>query len=119
MRRFLPLLACFSLTTFALSTAHGEFDASGSQAGPVQIQANRPRQAQNLDYAKLLRLINAAPGGAVIEIDGGDLIINLKVIVAPPGRPAKPKPGPAKKPVPKPRQVPRFGNAADFDAHDW
>jgi hypothetical protein len=117
MRRFLSLFAWFALTAFGVSRAHGEFDASGSQAGPVQIQANRPRQAQNLDYTRLLKLINAPPG-AVLVIDG-DFIINLKVIVAPPGQPAKPKPGPAKKRVPKPRKTPRFDKAEAVNAHDW
>jgi hypothetical protein len=96
MRRFLPLLACFSLTTFALSTAHGEFDASGSQAGPVQIQANRPR--------------------AVLVIKG-DLMLKLKAMVAQ-FPPAKPNPAPVKKPVPKPRQTPRGSNGEDFGARD-
>jgi hypothetical protein len=118
MRRFLPLLACFALTAFGVSAAHGEFDASGSQAGPVQIQANRPRQAQNLDYARLLKLLNGAPGNAVI-IDVSDETILMRFIAAPPGRPVKPKPGPAKKRVPKPRKTPRFDNAEDFNAHAW
>jgi hypothetical protein len=118
MRRFFPLFACFSLTAFGVHTARGEFDASGSQAGPVQIQANRPRQNQDLEFAELLRLLNGAPGGAVI-IDVSDDTILMRLVAAPPGRPVKPKPGPAKKPVRKPRQTPRRGNGEDFGARDW
>jgi len=113
MRRFLPLFACFSLTAFGVSTAHGEFDASGSQAGPVQIQANDLRQYDDLEFAKLLRLINTPGIVPVINVFG------CPGALPPPRRPVKPKPGPMKKPVPKPRKAPRFDKAEDLGVNDW
>ena len=118
MRRFVPLFACFSVMALGLSTARGEFDSSGSQAGPVQLQANRPPQAQNLDYARLLKLVTAPPAGVVVIDVSGDTVL-VRVVGAPPARLVKPKPGPMKKPVPKPRKAPRFDKAEDLGVNDW
>jgi hypothetical protein len=98
---------------FGVSTARGEFDASGSQAGPVQIQANQPRQNQDLEFAKLLRLINTP--GAVPVINA----FSCPGALPPPRRTVKAKPGPMKRPVPKPRKAARIDKAEDLSADDW
>ena len=119
MRRFVPLFLGVLVTSFGLSTARGEFDLSGSQAGPGQVQANRPPQAQNLDYAKLLKLIgNGAPAGTVIIDVSGDAIV-MKLVAGPPVRPVKPKPGPPRKPPVRPRRTPLLDPAKYISSGDW
>ena len=120
MRRCIRLFAFLSVACFSLSTARAEFDSSGSQAGPVQIQANRPQQGMNYDLAKVLMRLNGAPAGTVvIDVSGDIALINLKFIVAPPVRPVKPKPGPPRKPVPKRRKAPLLDPAKYISSGDW